>query len=152
MTAPAMPPWTNLAGRALLHAVADRMDIAARCVERIAREHSPDVIPQVMLAWVDTAWARMYPDGIPDGYLDAPMRFWHEGDEHTESVDRVPPPVRWAGRFIVARLADDETQARALLSSVQSDEEWSSAVLSVLDVCAANVRLAAAVEGGDPTP
>lgn len=145
-------PWIALAGRALVHSAADRRETAVRCVQRIADEHGPDVLPRVMLSWIDTAWARLFPDGLPEGYLDRPMRFWHVGDDHTESVDDVPPAIRWAARFVFARLGDDEQQANALIQSVRDDREWSAAVQAVLDVCGANLRLAPAVEGGVPTP
>lgn len=142
MTAPELPPWRDLAGRALTHAAADRIDTAMRCVERIAREHGEDQIPRVMLAWIDTAWGRLFPDGLPDGYLDQPMAFWKVGEGHTQTVDEVPPNLRWAGRFIFSRLSDDEGQALALINSVRDEVEWSAAVFAVLDVCAANLRLA----------
>lgn len=140
-------PWIPLAGRALSHSAADRMDVAVRCVQRIASEHGPDALPRVMLSWIDTAWMRLFPDGLPAGYLDRPMRFWHVGEASTASVDDVPPALRWAGRFVFARLADDEQQARALLAAVQTDREWSAVVQAVLDVCGANLRLAPAAEG-----
>lgn len=137
-------PWVELAGRALAHAAAHRSAIAVRCVERIVREHGPDVLPNVLLAWVDTAWGRLYPNGLPDGFLDRPMRFWREGSGDTATVDDVPPSVRWAGRFIFARLADDQVQAEALIASVRTDEEWSGAVMAVLDVAGSTLRLAVA--------
>ncbi len=138
------PAWLDLAGRALIHSYAGRFDIAIKCVERLGEQHGPDVIPQVLLAWVDASWAQAFPDGLPDGYLSKPMSFWHEGDDHTEDVDSVPPPVRWAGRFIFARLTDDQVQAEALLNAVPSEVEWGRVVAATLDVCGANMRLAQA--------
>lgn len=139
-----LPPWAELARRALTHAAAERMDVAVRCVQRIAAEHGNNVIPDVLIAWVDTAWGRLFPDGLPDGYLDRPMRFWKVGQntDTTEGIYDVAPNLRWAARFVFARLADDEAQGDALISSVETDAQWSANVSAMLDVCSANLRIA----------
>jgi len=144
---PMVSPWNDLAGRALRHAIAGRWDIALRCVNRLGTTYGPDVIPQVMLAWIDSAIGVIWPDGPPPAEKVGGLTFWHEGDTHTETVDQVPPGIRWAGRFWMARIIDDEAQGRALIAAVQGDEEWRGCVSGVLDVSASAIRLARA--GGE---
>lgn len=134
----------DLVSSALRFAIEGHMRLAVDCVRRLAVEHGPDSVPEALLAWIDTTWHLAFPDGLPDGYLDSPMLFvttnTDRGVPEPLTVDEVEPAVRWAGRFIYARLADDEAQGRALVASVESDEQWSDAVLTVLDACACMVR------------
>lgn len=134
-------PWNDLAGRALRHGIAGRTDIAHRCVQRLANEYGSDVIPQVLLAWVDTAMLQVWPDGAPvDVENFGGISFWREGTSEITDADAVPPAVRWAGRFFTARLLDDEDQGRALMGSLASDLEWGQAVAATLNVAAAFIR------------
>lgn len=139
------PPWADLAGWALTHEMAGRGDIAHDCVRRIVELHGPDVIPQVLLAWADAAISRAWPDGLSqDGQLK-PLTFLHAPTGEIGGADEVPAPVRWAGRFIMARLVDDEPQALALLATARSDREWSVYVGGVLNVAAQTILVAGGV-------
>lgn len=134
-------PWSDLAGRALGHTIARRDETAIRCVYRLADKHGFEVLPQVLLAWIDTAIGVVFPGGPPD--VDWNLSFLHEDTEQMTGVDQTPPGIVWAGRFFVARLADDEAQGRALLNTFRDssvEEAWGEAVLGVLNVCGSMIR------------
>lgn len=67
----------------------------------------------------------------------------NEGPNPTEhGADEAPPWARWAGRFIFARVRDDQDQGRALLESCAGDEEqFESNVLGVLEMVAETITI-----------
>jgi hypothetical protein len=114
-------------------------------------EHGTDVLPQVMLAWIDTALAAMgvARDGRPAQLVFADVS---TGRCATDAAD-VSPTVAWAGRLLNARIADDEDSFRALLDAVP-DGQSGVYVNALLDCCAQSVRLGphlAAATRGDRT-
>lgn len=133
------PPWRDLARRALLHNVAGRADIARRCVARIAHRFGDDQIPQVLLAWVDTT-VIVAGDRLPDPDRVREMLFFDVDTGVVQGVDEVPPPVRFAGRFLLARLMDDQVMGEALIRAVGSDGEWARNVSAVLNMCAELIK------------
>lgn len=152
MTAPALP-WASLAGKALNHAIAERTDIAHRCINRIAQVYGPDVLPNVLLAWVDTTIGQLWPDGPPDptafGARVGGLEFMDTNTGQRSTADHTPPGIRWAGRLLTARLLDDEDQALALLHSLHGQEKaWADAVAGVLNICATAIRIRRLAAGG----
>lgn len=57
-----------------------------------------------------------------------------------EDPEKIPPPVRWAGRFVAARAANDRAGCEALLSSL-SPGEFGQGLCALLDCCAATLNL-----------
>lgn len=133
------PPWRDLARRALLHQIAGRADIAQRCVQRLALRYGMNSVPQVLLGWVDTAII-LAGDQLPDPDRVEELMFWDVSTGDVQRVDEVPPPARFAGRFLLARLLDDEVTGEALIRAVGSDGEWSMNVLAVLNMCAEMIK------------
>lgn len=129
------PPWFILAIEAFHHAQRGKMQAAADVVHRIASEHGPDVIPSVMLAWVDTT---LHAVGIDDYGTPAVLGFGElTSGTITANSDEVSPDVAWAGRVINARCADDEESFEALVDAVATDNRrWGMHVLTLLHVCA----------------
>lgn len=136
-------PWADLAGRALTHEMAGRTDVAHACVKRLVKLYGPDVMPQVLLAWSDAAIDRAFPEGVLPGHPITGLAFLHMPTGEIGGADGVPPSVRWAGRFMMARLLDDEPQALALLATPTSDGEWSACVAGLLHVAAQTILMAA---------
>lgn len=141
MTAEPFPtnkaPWALTAGVALGAAVADDLELQRRTVQFIHDNFGADVFPQVLLAWADAAIDEAFPD--QRGQL-VTLQFQHELAIAPTGSDAVAPEVAWAGRFIAARLADDEPMARDLLASVANDDQWGMCVSAMLHCCGAIIR------------
>lgn len=148
MTASALP-WASLAGRALKHAIAERTDIAHRCVNRIVTVYGKDVMPAVLLAWVDVTISQLFPGGPPDPAKFGGIQFFDATRNRMQDVEEAPSGVRWAGRFLTARLLDDEAQALALVAAPASDGEWAECVAGTLNVCATAIRIRRLAVGGE---
>ena len=69
-----------------------------------------------------------------------PMWVDPSGDT-TLFADDVPPPLRWAGRFIAARAALDEPACAALYESIANDEEFTDNVCALLDIVATSLNM-----------
>lgn len=136
-----LPRWWKLAAFALTKVRDQDYEPAAQAAQRIGEVYGFDVIPQVMLAWIDTTSARcgMDAQGKPVAIL-----WQHENSNEITDADSTPPAVVWAGRLIGARLADDESMYRDLIASVQTDEQWSHNVSALLMTCGAMLRRAEA--------
>jgi hypothetical protein len=148
VTAPALP-WASLAGKALHHAIQQRTDISYRCINRIAAVYGPEVLPQVLLAWLDTTIGQLWPDGPPDPEKFGGLVFLDANRNRMQEADETPSGIRWAGRLLTARLLDDEDQALALLHSLHGRErEWAEAVAGVLNICATAIRIRRLAVGG----
>lgn len=131
------PPWALTAGLALGASIGDDRDLQRRTLQFIHDNFGAAVFPQVMLAWVDAVIDEAFPDkrGKP-----VTLEFKHELALHPTGADAVHPSIAWAGRFVAARVADDEAMAKALIQSVSSDEEWAMCVSAVLHCCGAVLR------------
>ncbi len=147
VTTPSLP-WASLAGRALHHAIAERTDIAHRCINRIAAVYGPDVMPMVLLAWVDVTISELFPGGPPDPEKFGGLMFLDVNRRQIQRADEAPSGVRWAGRFLTARLLDDEAQAVALVAAPASEREWAECVAGTLNVCATAIRVRRLAVGG----
>lgn len=88
-------------------------------------------MPQVLLAWIDTALAR---SGFKPGG-NAGVLWKNLKDGQIQGADEVPPGVRWAGRAFIARANDDEESFRALCYSAATDQQWSNNVVELLLLC-----------------
>lgn len=135
-------PWGTIAARALVEAAGDGMDIAAGAVQHLAREHGVDGLNLAMLGWIDVSWTRLYPDGLPEGLLAAPTKFWWTGRAEPVHTGEVTAAERWAGRLVLARLAGDEQQTDELLASVEDDRQRAAHAVALLEVCAPALQLA----------
>lgn len=115
------------------------MKAAANAVETIATRHGGNVIPEVMLAWIDTTICE-----IGGTRMDVAVRLAFmdtaDPDRIIRTADDMHPMVVWAGRLAVARLTDDQAMFTALIESIHTDEEWGRAVLTLLMCCADTAR------------
>jgi hypothetical protein len=130
--------WVPLAGKALSAARDRDYDRASRAIHAISVRYGEEQIPWVMLAWIDTmatACGLRPQPGAAVGVL-----WQHESGGAITEADDTPPAVRWAGRAVAARLADDYGQFEALVNSCSGDQEWSANVGAVLDICASMLR------------
>lgn len=139
MTSTELPPWYALASMALTEAVLGNNDIAGKAMQQIHDQHGPEAVPGVLLAWIDTMLTYIPP---PEGSSFVGLEFREVTENHFTGADEVPPAVAWAGRLIVARANDDEAQARALIDSVLSDEQWGRNVSALLSGIAIMLRQA----------
>jgi len=137
---PTPPPWRDHA-TACLHAAMRRdWPAAVGAADVLIAEHGPGVLPDVMLAWIDTA---LTAQGITRDKTGEPalLLFGNvdTGRVATDAHD-VNPAVAWAGRLINARIADDQDSYRALLDAVPAgmDQRY---VTVLLDCCAQSCRL-----------
>lgn len=135
MTADAVsrPPWVMQASSVLWTAADGNWDDAHRQLQALVDEHSSDVVPDVMVSWAMTAMHYCGIDQDPDRVLG--MMFVNANTGEMNTVNEVPPPVRWAGRFLVAIATRDKEQAEALVHSVDSDQQFSDNVAAMLNIC-----------------
>jgi hypothetical protein len=137
MTAPPRP-WTALAAKALFCARDRDLDRALKALNAISVRYGDEVIPHVVLAWIDTMMTQC---GLAREAEQAVQVLWrHETSDEVTEADETPPGIRWAGRAIAARVADDRRQYMALVNSCASADEWRQNVVGVLDVCSTMLR------------
>jgi hypothetical protein len=135
-----LPGWFKLASQVLTEAVLKNYDLASRAMQELHDTFGPEVVPSVMMAWIDTMLNRVR---VPSPDKLAGFLFQDESSPTTiNTVDGVPAPVAWAGRLIVARHLDDEAQARALIDSIPTDADYGRHVSALLSTVAANLRMA----------
>lgn len=135
---PPARPWIPLASTALQFAVAGQWAGAQQHLQTLADTHGSECLPAVLMAWIDTMLAQV---PGPAGGRTVGLAFRAvETPDRIDTADEVAPATSWAGRVIMARLNDDEAQARALIDGVQSDEEWARNVAAVLTLCGVNIR------------
>jgi hypothetical protein len=135
-----LPRWWKLAAFALKAARDLDYQAAGQAGQRIGEDYGYDVIPQVMLAWIDTTISQCGLD--PEGKAVA-IAWQREDSDVVTAADATPPSVVWAGRLVGARLADDEDMYRAVIASVEDDAQWSRNVAALLTTCGAMLRRAA---------
>lgn len=133
------PPWFEAGRRALV--LAARLDGAgaAAAVNELASEHGADALPEVMQVWADTMLSYLPP---PEPGAAVSLMFLDLASGRLSGADAVKPPEAWAGQLIAARAADDPVMYRALINSVNGDDEWSERVAAVLKMCGLAVRSA----------
>ena len=145
------PRLLLLAAKALHYAMAEDWERASRAVQVLGDAFGGDGCVTAMLGWADTLISRT-PGLAGDG---RPVRLAFQTLEtgHIDyNADDVPDDVRWAGRLLAARAADDRDTFEALINSVPDDATWSKYVGAVLKMSALNLRAAQAAatseEGG----
>jgi hypothetical protein len=99
-----------------------------------------EVIPAVMLAWIDTMATACGFNPKPGQAVGVLWQF--DGSDEITDADATPPAARWAGRLVAARLADDQPQFRALINSCGTDEVFSANVAALLTTCGVMLRRA----------
>lgn len=130
-------PWYPLAKKALLATVDEDYDTGTDAINELVRTYGPTVVPAVLLALVDTMLGHTVVPASPDA-----LAFLETGSGAIQGADEVPPPVRWAGRLVMARACDDHATFTALIDSVTTDEQWSANCNAVLNMCGLNIRRA----------
>lgn len=109
----------RLAGNALRAAYADNLPLANTIIERIDAECGVEGVTLAILGWSDTLIKRTpHLTGKPVrlAFMNA------DSGRVDENADDVPQEVRWAGRLIAARAADDEQTWNALIDALPRDE------------------------------
>lgn len=133
------PPWFRQARAA--YDAASNLDggllDAGRIIGALVDEHGADVIPDVMLAWIDTA---LHQSGMiaHHGHVHL-LQFTDVTSGREGCADDVNPDIAWAGRLMTARLADDRDVFEALMKVgiVEQDPAvWGRRVLTLLSCCA----------------
>lgn len=107
------PRTTKIATVALHLAMQDKLREAAGYVARL---NGTDGLITAMLAWIDTYIAQCHPNHAPGALIRIAWTFTPTGE--IQDADQVDPSMRWAGRLIAARAADDEPAFMALLHGV----------------------------------
>lgn len=138
MTAePTIAPWRTLAATALVASRDQNWETAAKAVNTLADNFSPDVILNVLLRWIDTAAALC---GYQSTSGTVRVVWREESSTETTDADSTPPAVVWAGRLFAARVADDYDQFKALINSCRSDDEFSAGCTALLNICGTMLR------------
>lgn len=128
----------RLASDALRCAVAGDRERAFRVVERIGDECGGEGLALAMVGWSDTLIAR-----VPN-LTGKPVRLaFMQADSGRvdENADDVPAEVRWSGRLLAARAADDRQTWNALIDALPEDgEQVGHHVGCFLGMVALNIR------------
>jgi hypothetical protein len=127
----------KLCAKALDCACADDWVGAGETVQELHTTYGGEGLQLFLIALADTLLTIQGARPSPDAVV-APM--WVKPDGDVGLADDVPAPVRWAGRFIAARAADDEAGCAALWNSITNDDEFSDNILATLDVVATTIN------------
>jgi hypothetical protein len=137
----------KIATIALHRAMADDLPGAADYVKRL----SGNDLLTAILGWIDTYIVGAHP-GYTPGSADIAVAWLNLPTGDVETADEVSPSMRWAGRLIAARAADDEEGFMAVLRSLAEGTELGDGVMALLHVVAASLNnldaLAATGNGG----
>lgn len=134
-------PVIKLATTALHAAMRDDWPAATTAVQAINDRHGGRGLMAAILAWCDTAILKMTGSFTASGSVAVAFQAVETGE--IGGADDVPAEVRWAGRLIAARAADDEPTFNALIESVPSDPKAMGAhVARLLEMVAINIRAA----------
>lgn len=143
--------WMPLASAALTCSAEADYARAGKACQALADQYGADLIPTILMAWIDTVLAQA---GHKQGGKPSGVAWFIEETGEIRDADGMPPAARWAGRLFIARANNDEPQFRALIGSVASDEEWSRNVGAVLNSMGAQLRMLgwpSPVQEGEPT-
>lgn len=143
----------KIATVALSRARAGDMEDAASYISRLSGSNGLLV---AIVGWIDTYIAKVYP-GAKSGQKVA-VRWLHQPTGAIETADEVSASMRWAGRLISMRAADDEDGFYAVLQSLPEGSALGDGIMALLHIVALGLndpnpsRLAAglspAAEGG----
>jgi hypothetical protein len=109
----------RLASAALSCAMAEDWGRATKAMQRIGDECGQVGIRRAVLGWSDTLIARM--GHTPGQPVAIAFQQAETGRIDTADSEYVPDRVRWAGRVIAARAADDQATWDALMDSLPED-------------------------------
>lgn len=91
-----------------------------------------------IVAWIDTYIATVYPEH-KDGQRIA-VRWLHTPTDTIQTADDVDAPLRWAGRLISMRAADDEDGFYSVLHSASEGTELGDGIMALLHVVATGLN------------
>lgn len=121
---------------ALHRAIAGDLEDAAQYMARL--NGSPGLVRAIMML-ADTYIGHVW----PEHRLGQPVQLaWFNVDDQAaplETANEVRPSLRWAGRIIGARAADDEAGFMALLETPAEGFELGNAVMALVGIVAASV-------------
>ena len=127
----------RLAGDALRCALVDDWTLATRTVQRISDECGSAGVARAILGWSDTLIART--PGLHGNAVR--LAFMNADSGEVGGADDVPEEVRWAGRVLAARAADDEDAWNALMDALPDDPAATGRhVARLLHLVALNLR------------
>jgi len=135
---PKPSPWARHAAAVLQAARLGDQAATVAAAKALLAAHGSGVIPQVMVAWIDTLIGAR---GITEVGQPARIMFADTDTGAIGDVTQVRPEVAWAGRLINARIADDEESFRALMGAVPEGKS-DRYVTTLLDCCAQSINLA----------
>ncbi|MCW2768158.1 MAG: hypothetical protein JWO11_4117 [Nocardioides sp.] len=130
----------SLASTAMYAAIAQDWPKANKATQAIGDEFGGDGVIAAALAWCDSMLA--HTPGV-DPTSGNPVRLTFKNLESgrvDNDANQVPPAIRWAGRIVAARAADDEPGFRGLIESLESDKQFSEYIGALLSMVAANLR------------
>lgn len=132
----------HMAATALAHARLRQWEEAGAQVRALQERYGFEGVQVLMIGLADTV---LYYQGGPaePGGLVAPM--WLSVDGKVARADEVRPAVRWAGRFIAARAADDLDGCNDLVAACTGDAEFSDNVCALIEVAACTLNTLAGV-------
>lgn len=138
----------KIATVALHRAIANDLPGAAAYVKRL---NGTDGLITAILGWIDTYIERAHP-GYVLGSQPVAVAWLNLPTGDIETADDVSPSLRWAGRLVAARLADDEAAFVALLHAPAEGTELGDGIMALLHMVAASLSnpeaLAACRNGG----
>ncbi|MCK2242168.1 MULTISPECIES: hypothetical protein [unclassified Crossiella] len=146
-TPKAPPAWVPLARRILAASADNRHAEASRLMQELLNRYGSAAGLPALFAMIDAANTSA---GHRAGQHPRQLMYLCADTGQLQTADQVNPAVRWAGRLMVARAANDRDQAEALINSVPSDndKQWSDNVLAVINMCGQMVRGARGRAGG----
>lgn len=129
----------RLASVALNRAIAQDWDRATKAVQRISDECGQVGVGRAILGWSDTLISRM--GHTPGKPVAIAFQQAETGRIDTADSEYVPDRVRWAGRVIAARAADDQPTWDALMAALPDDgKAIGEHVAAVLETVALMLR------------
>jgi hypothetical protein len=129
----------RLAAAALTCAMAQDWERASKAVQRISDECGSVGVGRAILGWSDTLISRM--GHTPGRPVAIAFQEVESGRIDSADGDFVPERVKWAGRVLAARAADDQATWDALMDALPDDgTAIGEHVAAVLEMCALMLR------------
>jgi len=104
----------------------------------ISRLNGSPALQVAIMGWIDTYIARCI--GNEHRGTPLPMAWTPVETGGVRTADEVPPPARWAGRLISARLTDDEDGYNALLRAPAEGVELGDGIIALLQMVAIGLK------------
>lgn len=139
----------KIASVALNRAMAGDLEDAASYIKRL--DGGPGLIVAIV-GWIDTYIDTVYPEHNDGAQIAVRWLFTPTG--RIETADEVSPAMRWAGRLISMRAADDEEGFYSVLHSAPAGAALGDGIMALLHIVAHGLddpetsRAAAAKLGG----